>query len=258
LKGNLHTGEPKGSFERLSDIETYVTHPPKEKANGHIVIYYPDVFGFFTNGLLVMDSFAEAGYTVIGIDYFKGDPIYMHRDGPKTPKEGFDFEAWLAKYTDFADAHVADWVNAVKSKYGKPETKYACVGYCFGAPYVMNSISTTYTDPPPCSVGAFAHPAFLKESHFANIQRPLFLSCAETDFTFSTEQRNKAIDMLAEAKKPYHLQLFSGVEHGFALRCNLDDPYERWCKEESVRGIAEYFDLQLGVFDAKSKDEEKK
>ena len=51
---------------------SYISYPPKEKANGHILLYYPDVFGFFTNGLLVCDSFAEAGYLTIGIDYFKG------------------------------------------------------------------------------------------------------------------------------------------------------------------------------------------
>jgi hypothetical protein len=27
-------------------------------------------------------------------------------------------------------------------------------------------------------------------------------------------------------KKVYQFQLFSGVVHGFALRCNLNDPYE--------------------------------
>lgn len=181
----------------------------------------------------------------------------MHRDGPKTPKEGFDFEKWLQKYTEFADKHVADWIKAVKQKYGKPETRYACTGYCFGAPYVANSLNTTYANPPPCDVGAFAHPAFLKEHHFENLQKPLFLSCAETDFTFPTEMRNKAIDILMAAKKPYHLQLFSGVEHGFALRCNLDDPHERWCKEESARSIAAWFDLHLDVFDKRSKDESK-
>ena len=53
--------------------------------------------------------------------------------------------------------------------------------------------------------------------------------------------------ILREAKKPYHLQLFSGVEHGFALRCNLDVPYERWVKETSLKGIVDYFDFWLGV-----------
>lgn len=36
-----------------------------------------------------------------------------------------------------------------------------------------------------------------------------------------------AMDILQSRKKTYHLQLFSGVEHGFALRGNMDNPYER-------------------------------
>lgn len=74
--------------------------------------------------------------------------------------------------------------------------------------------------------------------------------------------------MLIEGKKPYHVQLFSGVEHGFALRGNQNDSYERksgrpdafseaassltitndnpgWVKEQSLRAIADWFDLWL-------------
>ena len=72
LKGHLHTGKPKGTFDRINDIETYVVQPEKDKDKGHIILYFPDVFGFFVNGLLVMDGFAEQGYTAIGIDYFLG------------------------------------------------------------------------------------------------------------------------------------------------------------------------------------------
>lgn len=110
---------------------------------------------------------------------------------------------------------------------------------------------------PACDVGAFGHPAFLKESHFHNLERPLFLSCAETDFTFETDQRNKALQIMRDAQKPYYLQLFSGVEHGFALRCDLTKPYERWAKEQSAKGITDYFDLQLGLFDKRSQNETK-
>jgi hypothetical protein len=34
--------------------------------------YFPDVWGFFTNGFLVMDGFADAGYLTLGLDYFRG------------------------------------------------------------------------------------------------------------------------------------------------------------------------------------------
>lgn len=108
---------------------------------------------------------------------------------------------------------------------------------------------------PICEVGAFAHPAFLKEEHFEKITRPLYLSCAENDFTFETEARDKALKILREAKKPYGLQLFSGVAHGFALRCDLSKPYERWCKEQSVKSISEYFDLHLKVWEKQKNDQ---
>ena len=49
--------------------------------------------------------------------------------------------------------------------YGKENTKYACVGYCFGAPYVCDELAGNTV-----AVGAFAHPAFLKEHHFTNLK----------------------------------------------------------------------------------------
>lgn len=106
---------------------------------------------------------------------------------------------------------------------------------------------------------------------------PLFLSCSEVDALFPVESRRKAVDMLIEDKKDYYLQLFGKVDHGFALRGNEEDPYERklflsccgsrcdgsvgfmiacgyrftddstgWVKEQSLRGIADWFDLWLG------------
>jgi len=42
--------------------------------------------------------------------------------------EGFDFDAWLAKHHKVAKEDVPRWAEAVKQKYGKPETGYACVG----------------------------------------------------------------------------------------------------------------------------------
>lgn len=56
---------------------------------------------------------------------------------------------------------------------------------------------------------------------------PLFLSCAEIDHTFPNEFRNRAVDIMQAEKKVFQVQLFQGVEHGFALRGNPDDVYER-------------------------------
>ncbi len=71
LKGTLHEGEPRGKIETVAGIETYVSQP-QGKSNGNILLYFPDVWGFFNNGFLVMDGFADAGYLTIGLDYFRG------------------------------------------------------------------------------------------------------------------------------------------------------------------------------------------
>lgn len=72
LQGSLHEGEPRGEHKVIAGIDSYITRPHPSRANGHILLYYPDVWGFFQNGFLIMDGFADAGYLVLGLDYFRG------------------------------------------------------------------------------------------------------------------------------------------------------------------------------------------
>ncbi|VUC20448.1 unnamed protein product [Clonostachys rosea] len=241
LKGTIHKGEARGSWETIAGVETYIAGPLQGKGNGHVLLYFPDVWGMFPNGFLVMDAFADAGYLVLGLDYFCGDPVWKHRkDRHDKSNPDFDYEAWKIKHTTFADQAVPKWVQVVKERYGGDNTKFACVGYCFGAPYVCDELAKDTV-----TVGAFAHPAFLKEHHFEDIQKPLFLSCSEIDHTFDGPSRRKALQILQERKKTFNYQLFSGVEHGFALRGDPDDPYQRWVKEESFSSIVSWFDFWL-------------
>jgi len=72
MKGTLHEGTSRGHFDIIAGVETYISRPKLHSANGHILLYFPDVWGMFPNGLLVMDAFADAGYLVLGLDYFRG------------------------------------------------------------------------------------------------------------------------------------------------------------------------------------------
>lgn len=80
--------------------------------------------------------------------------------------EGFDRDAWRAKHWNFANENVPKWFDAVRAKYGKENTKYACTGYCFGAPFVCDLLAGG-----DVSAGAFAHPTSLKEEHFLRLRR---------------------------------------------------------------------------------------
>ncbi|KAI0521556.1 hypothetical protein F5B22DRAFT_634466 [Xylaria bambusicola] len=223
LEGTIHKDEARGGWGMIEGIETYIATPSSTKANGHVLLYFPDIWGLFLNSLLVMDAFADAGYLTLGLDYFRGDPVWKHRKDrhDRTTDPTFDYEAWKKKHLEFADEAVPRWVQAVAAQYGNSGAKIACVGYCFGAPYVCAELAKGTV-----AAGAFAHPAFLQERHFRNIKKPLFLSCAETDHTFDLPSRRRALDILQEEKKFYHYQLFAGVEHGFALRGDPEDPYQ--------------------------------
>lgn len=83
--------------------------------------------------------------------------------------------------------------------------------------------------------------------HFEQLERPPFISCAEVDHKFATAARNKAVELCMDHRKTYHLQLFAGVEHGFALRGDMSKPYERWVKETSLKSIGDWFDFWLGL-----------
>lgn len=74
--------------------------------------------------------------------------------------------------------------------------------------------------------------------------------------------------MLQREGKRYHVQLFSGVSHGFAVKGDPEDPYQSkfsivdvaprwtctcqaltscvgWCKEQSLRAMIDWFTLWL-------------
>lgn len=59
---------------------------------------------------------------------------------------------------------------------------------------------------------------------------------------FPKEMRRRAMDILAEGKSAYQLQLFADVEHGFALRADLSNPWQRYAKEASFQGVLDWFD----------------
>lgn len=76
--GTIHHGTPRGAVEHILDVPTYVARPPAaDKANGHVVLYFPDVWGMSNNAMLLMDGFADAGFLTLGMDYFRGVGYFM-------------------------------------------------------------------------------------------------------------------------------------------------------------------------------------
>ncbi|KAJ5221413.1 uncharacterized protein N7469_010300 [Penicillium citrinum] len=241
LKGTFHTGEPTGSITQIEGVDTYVARPHPEKSNGNVILFFPDAFGLHINSFLMMDAFAECGYLTLGVDYFLGDPVTKYSATPLNDPN-FDFEAWKSRHLTATEEVAAKWVKDVKGIYGTSEdTKFACVGYCWGARFVTQQLSSGGI----CKAGGIAHPSFLKESDVSKVNEPIFLSVPAQDKLFEPIERSRTVEILTEGGKRFNIQIFANVGHGFASRARLTDPYEKWAKEQSFKGFVDWFDFWL-------------
>ncbi|KIK62008.1 hypothetical protein GYMLUDRAFT_42443 [Collybiopsis luxurians FD-317 M1] len=248
--GFKHEGTPASTKITIAGVPTYLSEPPKSTEGStspsgqpkRILIFLADVNGAsWPNNLLLLDTFAQNGFTVLAVDYFLGDGIVQHTE------PGFDREKWKDDMHELARGIMPKWWEAVKQEYGR-EAKYCVAGYCFGAPYTMELAADDAV-----VAAAIAHAAFLNEDHFRNIKKPLLLSCAETDHTFPTESRRIAEDILVSNKAKYYFQVFSGVVHGFANRGDPSIPDYRWAKEQAAQGMSQWFHRFLDESLAKGK-----
>jgi len=225
-----HTGTAIGKTEQVGGMPTYVTGANLTDPKA-VVLFFSDVFGpFYINNQLLMDYYASQDFTVLGIDYFLGDPVTEARLKDKN----FDRNTWRPGVEKIAEERIPEWIEAIKQRY--PGAKFCTVGNCFGAPYAMDACKDSSF---VCT--AVAHPSKLTEDHFTSLRVPILLACAEIDHAFPAEFRRRAEDILASRKYTYYFTIFSGVSHGFAARGDPNVENDRWAKEECARGIVQWF-----------------
>ncbi|KAK3903585.1 Alpha/Beta hydrolase protein [Staphylotrichum tortipilum] len=239
--GVKHDGTPTGTAVKVAGKhDAYLAKPPADKEHkGAGILFIPDVIGIWQNSKLLADQFAANGYLTLLLDVFNGDPIPLNRP------PGFDFMAWLAKGSDGKNPHtkeavdpiILDGIKALQEEYGI--TKIGAVGYCFGAKYVVRH----YKD--GIKVGYVAHPSFVDEDELKAIGGPLAISAAETDSIFPAEKRYRSEEILKEVGQPYQINLFSQVEHGFAVRCDPSVKVQRFAKEQAFLQAVTWFDEYL-------------
>lgn len=227
----FHTGEPTGQVITLAGLPTYVTKNYSTESTKFLVIF-GDIYGYkLINTQLVADTFASLlGYPVIMPDILNDDPFDFTKE---------EIGIWFAR-------HPVDGTIETMKKFFQEFQKIhqkidfiAGVGYCFGAKYLSHYL--TKDSFLPFDVGAFAHPSFVSEEELAAISKPLIISAAETDSIFSVELRQKSESILREAKIHYQIDLFQGVEHGFAVRGDLSNPVVKYAAEKALTDQVAFF-----------------
>lgn len=67
-------------------------------------------------------------------------------------------------------------------------------------------------------------------------------ACVETDHIFPAEKRHETEEILTKMDVPWQINLFSDVEHGFAVRCDLSDKKQKFAKEQAFYQAVQWFD----------------
>ncbi|CAI7655255.1 unnamed protein product [Penicillium viridicatum] len=112
------------------------------------------------------------------------------------------------------DAVVKEAIFYLNSKHGV--AKLGAVGICLRAK-------------PTLVIGIITH----RPSIFA----------AENDSIFTTEKRHESEQLLSKKgpKVPYQLCLYSSTSHGFAVRCDLSIPGQKYAKEQAFSQAISWF-----------------
>ncbi|GAM38616.1 dienelactone hydrolase family protein [Talaromyces pinophilus] len=234
-KGVKHEGQPVGSISTVKDFEVYTSYP-ENKSTDYAVLILTDVMGHkFNNAQLIADQFAANGFFVFMPDLFHGDPVQLNR-GPD-----FDFAKWLQGHGPAtADPIVEASITELREKY--KVKKIAAVGYCFGAKYVVRHLHPKQNK---IDVGYVAHPSFIEADELKAIGGPFSISAAETDTIFPAEKRHESEIILKETGLPYQINLYSGVEHGFAVRAELSNKVAKYAKENAFLQALAWFEEHL-------------
>ena len=61
----------------------------------------------------------------------------------------------------------------------------------------------------------------------------------------TTEKRHESEEILKKAGHPYQINLYSGVEHGFAVRADITKPVVKFAKEQAFIQAVQWFDYWL-------------
>jgi dienelactone hydrolase len=233
--GVKHEGEAKGEVKKIGDVRTYFSYP-EDKSTKNAIVIFTDVMGIdFINIQLIADQYAANGYFVAVPDLFNGNVV------PLNPPAGFDLMKWIGTempHPPAVDPIIEATIKELRGNMGVK--RLGGVGYCFGGKYVCRWLGKSQGE--GIDAGFTAHPSFVEAEEVKGIKGPLSIAAAETDQIFPAPKRHETEDILQAMDVPYQINLFSDVQHGFAVRCDLSLKRAKFAKEQAFLQAVNWFD----------------
>ncbi|KAL7270949.1 hypothetical protein RUND412_006326 [Rhizina undulata] len=223
---------PKGTYEELNGMKTYVTGP-RDAKTGILVIY--DAFGFFPQTIQGADIIASAGHLTIMPDFFLGGALHPSDLPIDTPEK----QAKLEKFRTGPAAQPTN-VLAVHNLYPTlqsqfPETKrWAVIGYCWGGKItaLVSGKDTKFV------ASAQIHPGGLDPEEAKLISIPHLLLASKDELAEAVAEVKRIFESSenGEVREKSFVKTYDTFHGWMAARCDLEiegqrRDYERGYKQ---------------------------
>lgn len=191
-----------------------------------------------THSRRLADQFAANGFTTIIPDVWEGDNVPLNYE----PGSDFDLGQWVGRHPPSKVEPICEaTIKAMKQEYGVK--KLGAAGFCLGAKYVCRFMAKGKG----LDAGYIAHPSLTSGDEVRGVDEPLTIAGAEVDDLFPPEKRRETEEILSSSGNRYSMTIYGGVEHGFGLKADLNNPWSKFVSETVFLQAVSWFDHFLKV-----------
>ena len=134
---------------------------------------------------------------------------------------------------------ILNFARHLKTSY----TKLGAVGYCYGGWAVFHLGALSQHNLVDCV--STAHPSFLTAQEIENVGVPTQILAPETDAQFTPDLKRVCNSVISGLGVPYAYEYFPGLNHGFAIRGDVDDPDQRKGMERAKTAVVAWLRVWL-------------
>jgi len=123
--------------------------------------------------------------------------------------------------------------KTLKSQY----TKLGAIGFCYGGWAILKLAA----DPSLMDAVSAAHPSLLEKSEMDAVKVPVQFLAPENDQAYTEALKAYTHETLPKTGVPWEYVYFPGLNHGFAVRGNPNDPKQKEGLERAKRSAVAWF-----------------
>ena len=231
--------EPKGSYEDVGGLKTYLTG---DKESKRVIVGMFDIFGFWPQTLQGADLLADATKTRVALpDFFRGQNWPLEAFPPRNEEEGKRLGEWFGTVGEFGP-RLKDLTAVVDSLKGKGADKFGLYGTCWGAKAAVQA----------CAKGTpFAglvqlHPAMVAVDDAKNLAIPVAFYPSRDEPKNDVEAFWNAVQANTEIASKSDFKHYTDMHHGWAAaRADLKNKENYFAFQDVYTRVAEFFNRVL-------------